>query len=578
VAAIGAGLAPGTYYYASRFKLVDGPYKYGGYSADGGSFWNGTSYVSGVLTVTCGTAAPVAASAQAFCNAAAVADLDATGTSVQWYAAATGGTALSANDALVNGTTYYASQTIGCESLTRTAVTVTITTTPAPTGDATQEFTVEGWVSGLTANGAAIQWYAAATGGTALAGTTALVNGTTYYASQTVNGCESPVRFAVTVSLVAYTLDFVNLQWPAEISTIQGTDATVYAQVYEANVTPGAGPGVGVTVLVGVSTENTDPSTWTTWIPMTFNTQVGNNDEWMAQIGGSLAPGTYYYAVAGQLADGPYTYGGYSATGGGTWDGQVNTSGVLTILCYTASPYALQEQQVLCNSATIASLTATGTDVQWYAEASGGVALSQDTPVVDGMIYYASQTVEGCESIGRIPVTAYVSIVEAPTGEALQTVYYSYNTTAVIEDIVVETAATATVTWYYTEADALAGTNAIAPGTEIQAGTFYGVATVGDCTSATAFAVTVEVVLGQGHFDMASFSYYPNPVSSVLTISYSQEITSVTVFNLLGQEVMNVSSNGTEVKLDMSALAEGTYIANVASGNTVQTIKVVKKQ
>lgn len=49
--ALGAGLSAGTYYYASRFQLNGGPYKYGGYSSGGGGFWDGTSYVNGVLTV-----------------------------------------------------------------------------------------------------------------------------------------------------------------------------------------------------------------------------------------------------------------------------------------------------------------------------------------------------------------------------------------------------------------------------------------------------------------------------------------------------------------------------------------------
>ena len=46
--AIGANLAPGTYYYATRFRLNNGPFVYGGF--DGG-FWNGTSNISGILTV-----------------------------------------------------------------------------------------------------------------------------------------------------------------------------------------------------------------------------------------------------------------------------------------------------------------------------------------------------------------------------------------------------------------------------------------------------------------------------------------------------------------------------------------------
>src|SRR5258705_5465378 len=42
-----------------------------------------------------------------------------------------------------------------------------------------------------------IQWYDAATGGNLLAGTTALVDGTHYFASQTTTGCESVSRLDV---------------------------------------------------------------------------------------------------------------------------------------------------------------------------------------------------------------------------------------------------------------------------------------------------------------------------------------------------------------------------------------------
>lgn len=575
VGAVGAGLAPGTYYYATRFKLVDGPFKYGGYSVEGGGFWNGTTYTSGVLTVTCGTEAPIAAATQTLCTAGTVAYLEATGTGIQWYATATGGVALSNNTALVSGATYYASQTVGCESLTRTAVTVTITTTPAPTALATQAFTEIGTVADLNAEGSDIQWYADATGGAPLDDATPLEDGVTYYASQTIDGCESPVRVAVTVSIVAYQLDFVNLQWPAEVTVIQGTDATIYAQVYEASVTPGAGPGIGVTVLVGISSDNTDPSTWTTWIPMTFNTQVGSNDEFMAMIGANLAPGTYYYAVAGQLYDGPYVYGGYSANGGGTWDGTVNVSGVINVICYTASPWAVEVQQVLCGSATIASLMAEGSNIQWYATATGSEPLAADTEITDGTVYYASQTVNGCESQQRIAVTAYISVVGTPTGAAVQEVSYTWNTVATVDDIVVE--ANGNITWYYTEADAVAGTNPIPAGTEIQSGTYYAVASYGDCSSAP-FAVTVETVLDDGHFDLDAFSYWPNPVKDVLTMTYSEEITSVTVYNLLGQQVIALAPNATEVKIDMTALAEGPYTIHVGTGNTAETIRVVKKQ
>ncbi|NDI99724.1 T9SS type A sorting domain-containing protein [Flavobacterium sp. LaA7.5] len=652
MAAIGDNLEPGTYYYASRFQYQQGPYSYGGYSAGGGSIWNGTDFVSGMLTVNCGTTAPVAAASQAFCDAVTVADLVAEGDNVQWYATATGGSPLAMSAAVVSGGTYYASQTVGCESLTRTAVAVTVNVTPAPTGSAAQVFEDGATVADLMAMGSNIMWYSVATGGTMLNADAALVNGATYYASQTMNGCESQNRLAVTVTVNPPSLDYVNLQYPGSLTVVQGNTGVVYAQAYEAGVTPGTGPGAGITAWVGVNADNTDPSTWTTWIPMTFNIQVGNNDEYMAAIGAGLEPGTYYYASRFQLEDGPYSYGGYNTLGGNFWDGAMYISGVLTVVCNTQAPMASAEQsfcnsatvadlaaegemvqwydaaeggmplaedtelmsgmtyyasqtmdcesiertavavmvystetptvpdavQVVCSGATVADLFAAGSDLMWYEAADGGEPLAMDAEVVNGTIYYGSQTMNGCESLERVALTVEVTVTPAPTGETSQVVVAGSNTAefAVIEDIVVNGN---DVVWYMTEEDAMAGTNPIAPGTVIEEGmTYYAVQTIGGCTSVNVLAVTVTKVLGGTRFDAASFSYYPNPVKDVLTIQYSSDITSVAVFNMLGQQVMAKTPNTTDVKLDMSILADGTYIVTINADTMTKTIKVVKKQ
>jgi len=73
--------------------------------------------------------------------------------------------------------------------------------TPAPIGDSIQYFCTSDTVSNLTAYGTDIQWYLSATSTTPLSSSTALINETHYYASQTVNGCESPQRFEVYVMI-----------------------------------------------------------------------------------------------------------------------------------------------------------------------------------------------------------------------------------------------------------------------------------------------------------------------------------------------------------------------------------------
>ncbi|NHM05655.1 T9SS type A sorting domain-containing protein [Flavobacterium sp. CYK-4] len=125
---------------------------------------------------------------------------------ISWFDVPSGGTALGtgstfATPDIAATTTYYVEATNGTCTSTRTAVTASIIPTSAPTGFANQTFCEGESVGLLHVEGVEIQWYDAPTSGNLLADNTLLVAGTTYYASQTQTGCESPTRLAITVSL-----------------------------------------------------------------------------------------------------------------------------------------------------------------------------------------------------------------------------------------------------------------------------------------------------------------------------------------------------------------------------------------
>ncbi len=257
---------------------------------------NGCSASSAPVAVTVNPlpSVPIGAASQAFCNGAAISNLSVTGTAIKWYAASNGVSALATTTVLVNGTHYFASQTVNtCESAARFDVTAAINTAinvpSAPSGTIAQTFCSSAAISNLSAAGAGIKWYAASSGGAALAAAMALVNGTHYFASQTVNTCESAVRFDVTAAI---------------------------------NVTP--------------------------------------------------AP-----------------------TGTAT--------------------------QTFCNNASVAGLSAAGTALKWYAASIGGTALAATTALVNGTHYYATQTINACESAARLNVKAAINVTSAPTGTATQT-------------------------------------------------------------------------------------------------------------------------------------------------------------
>ncbi|MCF8304998.1 MAG: DUF4623 domain-containing protein [Ignavibacteriales bacterium] len=138
------------------------------------------------------------------------------------------------------------------------------------------------------------------------------------------------------------SMDWHNLQWPGDATITQGETVTVYTQGWEPGVTDSSQTaGAGIEVWVGLSTEDTDPSTWENWVVAVYNQDQGNNDEYMAELGDGLDAGTYYYASRWRLDNGPFTYGGYSVSGGGFWDGTNNVSGVLTVnpIMITSFPY-----------------------------------------------------------------------------------------------------------------------------------------------------------------------------------------------------------------------------------------------
>jgi hypothetical protein len=370
----------------------------------------------------CGTTSAPTTANQNFCSSSSptVANLTATGTSIQWYAATSGGSVLATNTALANSTAYYASQTVGgCESVTRASSTITLSSnntasaasssptlcintaltnithtttgasgigtatglpagvtaswasntitisgTPSASGTFSYSIPLTGGCGSVNATGTIIvnalptvtatasqsicpgssvtlsgggastyTWNNGVTNGVAFTPSTT----TTYTVTGTdANGCANTA--SSTVSIYALPT-WGNLQWPPSGTICAGGTFDIYGQVYENGVTNASytAPGAGVVAQFGYSASNSNPNTWTTWSNATYNSGVGNNDEFKGTLSG-LSAGTYYYAFRYALNNGTcYVYGAYSGSGGGFWDGSNNVSGVLTVTSPTAN-------------------------------------------------------------------------------------------------------------------------------------------------------------------------------------------------------------------------------------------------
>lgn len=133
----------------------------------------------------------------------------ATAGTINWYDAPTGGTSLNSGSSFTTPNTnvttiYYVDATFnGCTTASRTAITLTVQSTPIPTTTNSNQIFCDidqATISDLMATGNNILWYDSITGGSPLSASEVLVNNT-YYASQSINGCESLNRLSVNITI-----------------------------------------------------------------------------------------------------------------------------------------------------------------------------------------------------------------------------------------------------------------------------------------------------------------------------------------------------------------------------------------
>ena len=188
---------------------------------------------SGSISVCSGSKATLIASAPA-------------GISINWYTSSSGGASIYTGDTLVtpvldSSTLYYAaaSNSAGCTSASRTAVTVNIVATPAapviaPSADTLCAGGTASFAASSTTPGVQFNWYASATGDTALFmgasfTTPVLDSSATYYVTASAGSCASAVRSTATVLVNPKPAAPTVTVSPASASVNSGSTVTMTA-------------------------------------------------------------------------------------------------------------------------------------------------------------------------------------------------------------------------------------------------------------------------------------------------------------------------------------------------------------
>lgn len=387
---------------------------------------------------------PTVTSPVNYCIGQTAAALSAAGVSLKWYTQATGGTgntsAPTPSTSNAGTTAYYVTQTINnCES-TRAQIDVIVASqaTP-PTATTSVEYCQGQTASALTANGANLKWYTAPFGGTGVTTaptpSTSAATLTSYFVSQTVNGCESS-RTQINVNVknrpdiphTVASLNYCQGQTALQLSA-SGTALLWY------NTATG---GTGTTGAPIPSTSTVGTTAY--FVSQTLNGCESNRAEIKVNVGTkTTAPSASNVEYCqGQTASPLAAVGNdllwYTSSTGGESNTTAPTPSTASpnILSYfvsqTISGCESNRTQIMvtirskpslpevvnppsyCQGDATNPLSATGSNLKWYDIAVGGTASntapSPSSATARTVAYYVSQTVNSCESSrAMIPVT-----------------------------------------------------------------------------------------------------------------------------------------------------------------------------
>lgn len=91
------------------------------------------------------------------------------------------------------------------------------------------------------------------------------------------------------------------------------------------------------------------------------------------------------------------------------------------------------------------------------------------------------------------------------------------------------------------------------------------------------YTVNVEDLESSIKFMDYDFKMGPNPTNDIIQISSTENIQSVKVYNLLGQQILNNQTNVQSPQIDMTSLQNGVYLMEITIKDTREVFKIVKQ-
>ena len=362
---------------------------------------------------------------------------------LNWYANSSGGSVLGTGTSFttpsLTGTTIYYvdASTASCTSV-RTAVAATVNVTPTVTGTPNSRCDAGTVTISASANAGTLSWYANASGGSALGTgtsfTTPSISTTTPYYVEAVNGSCTSTRVAVVATVnttptitsttgaticgqgggtISATASAGTIYWYSLASggtafatgtsiPVSGGSYTFYAETSTGSCTSARAPVTYTYIPTPTITSNGSASRCGAGsVTLTTSADSGTISWYDASTGGNLvATGTSFVTPS---LSGTTTY--YVEAANGTCISSARTA--ITATINVTSPPIATANQTFCSGELVGyiAVTPSGSSITWYNAATAGSVVPNNTPIVSGTTYYASQTVSACESTTRVAVT-----------------------------------------------------------------------------------------------------------------------------------------------------------------------------
>lgn len=78
-------------------------------------------------------------------------------------------------------------------------------------------------------------------------------------------------------------------------------------------------------------------------------------------------------------------------------------------------------------------------------------------------------------------------------------------------------------------------------------------------------------------FENNALAVYPNPAQDILNIDYKSVLTSVKIYNIVGQEVLSKNTGASQLQLDLSEFTSGIYVVKLYAEEGEHSFRMIKE-